>query len=299
VVKSKNSIVVVVVPPMLVVVVVASGHWQPASQATSAPLGEFGSGQVSEPTGSHSSPGSTVPLPQEGAVAVVVVVVGASLVVVVGASVVVVVVVGSPVVVVGASVVVVVVGASGHWQPASQATNAPLGEFGSGQVSEPTGSHSSPGSTVPLPQAGAVVVVVLVVIVVVGSAVVDVVMVVVVVVVVSQSPGWQVPGPRSIPPASVHSCGVSSWHMSSMPGDVPVQQRTVAGAQPVAVQASQQDAKLLTQAEPPLGALHFAALFLTEQRVRPRRSVRQHVTNSASRPQVDFAEQFLASRTHS
>jgi hypothetical protein len=86
--------------------------------------------------------------------------------------------------------------------------------------------------------------------------------------------------------------------MSSMLGDVPVQQRTVAGAQPPGTHASQQAAKLETQALPPPGALHFEASFLTEHLVRPRRVVRQQVTNPG-RPQVDFAEQPRASRTQS
>jgi hypothetical protein len=159
-----------------------------------------------------------------------------------------------------------------------------------------------------LPQTGAVVVVVVVVtvVVVVGAAVVvvvvvevvTVVLVVVVVVGASQSPGSQGPGPRFVPPAPVHSSAVRSWHTSSMAGDVPVQQRTVAGAQPPATQAWQQLAMLETQALPPLGALHFAAFFLTLQVVRPRRFVLQHVT-WPGRPQVDFAEQLRASRTHS
>jgi hypothetical protein len=166
-----GSVVVVVVDP--------PGHTHPAWHASIAPLGDEGSGQLSEPSGSQSSPASTMPFPQTAPGTVMVVVV-------------VVVVVGAPVVVVvGAPVVVVVVEPSGQTQPGWQASIAPLGDDGSGHVSEPTGSHSSPGSTMPLPQTGAVVVVVVVtVVVVVGAAVVVVVVdVMVVVVVASQSPG--------------------------------------------------------------------------------------------------------------
>jgi hypothetical protein len=254
---------------------------------------------VSEPTGSQSSPGSTIWLPQTGPAIVVVVVVvgGASVVVVVGAS----------VVVVGAAVVLVVVVASGHWQPSSQATNAPFGEFGSGQVSEPTGSHSSPGPTVPSPQKGAavVVVVVVVIVVVVGAIVVVVVVVVVVVLVVvvvvvggGQSPGSQVPGPMFVPPASVQSAGLRSWQTFSGPGCSPVQQRIVPGAQPPSMQASQHWGKEPTHALPPLGALHLLGSFLMEHRVLPFRVVRQQVTEP-TRPHVDLPVQLRASRAQS
>jgi hypothetical protein len=99
--------VVVVGASVVVVVVVAGEQRHPARHSRRAPSGELG-GQVSDPTGSHSSPASRIPLPHTGTGEVVVVVVGVSVVVVVGAWVVVVVVGAAVVVVVGASVVVVV-----------------------------------------------------------------------------------------------------------------------------------------------------------------------------------------------
>jgi hypothetical protein len=59
-------------------------------------------------------------------------------------------------------------------------------------------------------------------------------------------------------------------------------------AQPLAVQASQQLAKLPTHADPPFGALHLSALDLVEHFVTPFALVRQHVTNPGL-PQVDLA----------
>jgi hypothetical protein len=61
----------------------------------------------------------------------------------------------------------------------------------------------------------------------------------------------------------------------------------VAAAQPPAAQLSQQLGTVPTQAEPPLGAVHLAALGFTTHFVRPLAVVRQQVTNPAL-PQVDF-----------
>src|SRR5215468_10300509 len=61
----------------------------------------------------------------------------------------------------------------------------------------------------------------------------------------------------------------------------------VAAAQPPAAQLSQQLGTMPTQAEPPLGAVHLAALGFTTHFVRPLAVVRQQVTNPAL-PQVDF-----------
>jgi hypothetical protein len=68
------------------------------------------------------------------------------------------------------------------------------------------------------------------------------------------------------------------------PGAVVV---VVASAQLPAAQLSQQLGMVPTQAEPPLGAVHFAALGFTTHFVLPLAVVRQHVTNPAL-PQVDF-----------
>jgi hypothetical protein len=140
--------------------------------------------------------------------------------------------------------------------------------------------------------------VVVVVVVIVVVLVVVVLVVVVVVVVGSQSPGWHVPGPMFVPPAFSQSSGLRSWQTSSMLGDVPVQQRTVDGAQPPGMQASQHWGKEPTHALPPLGALHWLGFFFTEQRVFPFLVVRQQVANP-SRPHVDFAVQLRASFAHS
>ena len=60
----------------------------------------------------------------------------------------------------------------------------------------------------------------------------------------------------------------------------------VTPAQPPAVQLSQQLGTVPTHAEPPLGALHRAALGFSEHLVAPIAVVRQHVTTPGA-PQVD------------
>jgi hypothetical protein len=67
-------VVVVVVVTGVVVVVAPPGQTQPGWHSRSAPLGELGSGHVRLPGGSHCSPGSGLPLPQDGGGMVVVVV---------------------------------------------------------------------------------------------------------------------------------------------------------------------------------------------------------------------------------
>jgi hypothetical protein len=61
----------------------------------------------------------------------------------------------------------------------------------------------------------------------------------------------------------------------------------VTPAQPPAVQPSQQLGTVPTHAEPPLGALHRAALGLSEHLVAAVAVVRQQVTKPGA-PQVDF-----------
>jgi hypothetical protein len=61
----------------------------------------------------------------------------------------------------------------------------------------------------------------------------------------------------------------------------------VTAAQLPAAQVSQQLGTVLTQTEPPLGAVHLAALGFTTHFVLPLAVVRQQVTNPAL-PQVDF-----------
>ena len=61
----------------------------------------------------------------------------------------------------------------------------------------------------------------------------------------------------------------------------------VVAAQPPAAQLSQQLCIVPTHAEPPLGAVHLAALGFTTHFVLPLAVVRQQVTNPAL-PQVDF-----------
>jgi hypothetical protein len=61
----------------------------------------------------------------------------------------------------------------------------------------------------------------------------------------------------------------------------------VASTQLPAAQLSQQLGVVPTHAEPPLGAVHFAALGFTTHFVLPFAVVRQQVTNPAL-PQVDF-----------
>ena len=56
--------------------------------------------------------------------------------------------------------------------------------------------------------------------------------------------------------------------------------------------ASQQLAKVLTQAEPPFGGVHLSALDFVEHFVLPVAAVRQHVTNPGL-PQVERAAHFL------
>jgi hypothetical protein len=155
----------------------------------------------------------------------------------------------------------------------------------------------------------AVVVVAVVVVAVVVVAVVDVAVVVVAVVVVavvvvavvlvvvvvggSQASSVQVPPPMFVPPASMHSAGLSSWHVIPSPGT----QQRISSAHPPVLHASQQTSAVLTQELPWLGALHFDASRTALHRVLPLRSVRQHVTQPG-RPQTDFREQARASRTH-
>jgi hypothetical protein len=72
----------------------------------------------------------------------------------------------------------------------------------------------------------------------------------------------------------------------------------VAPTQPPAVQLSQQLGTVPTHAEPPTGALHFAALDLREHFVLPVAVVRQHVTKPVA-PQVDFLAHFTTAALHS
>jgi hypothetical protein len=65
------------------------------------------------------------------------------------------------------------------------------------------------------------------------------------------------------------------------------------GAQPLAVQASQQLEKPVVQVLPLLGAAHLAALDFTEHVVRPLAVVRQHVTHPGGRPQVERVTHFF------
>ena len=77
---------------------------------------------------------------------------------------------------------------------------------------------------------------------------------------------------------------------SSLPCQNPPRSRNapLAEAHPVAVQASQQLACVLTQALPPFGALHAEVWLLVLHLVVPFALVRQHVTADGL-PQVDFA----------
>jgi hypothetical protein len=63
----------------------------------------------------------------------------------------------------------------------------------------------------------------------------------------------------------------------------------VGGLQPLTPHASQQLENVPTHALPPFGALHCAAPFLIEQRVLPRLSVAQQVTEPAGLPHVERA----------
>src|SRR6185295_5663542 len=101
---------------VVVVVVGPPGQTQPGWHSSNAPPGELGSGQFRLPGGSHCSPGSTVPLPQDGGVVVLVVVDAVAVVVV---------------------AVIVVVGSPGQTQPGRQSSSAPPGELGSGHVALP------------------------------------------------------------------------------------------------------------------------------------------------------------------
>jgi hypothetical protein len=164
---------IVVLAGAVVLVLDADGHseksiLQSPVQSNAPP----GDGHVKLPKAlpSHSSPGSSMPLPQRSVVVVVVVVVvdvvvdGAPVVVVIDVDDVVV--DGVVVVVVGDVDDVVVEDASGHSEKSILQSlvqsNAPLGD---GHVKLPKAlpSHSSPGSTTPLPQSSVVVVVVVVV----------------------------------------------------------------------------------------------------------------------------------------
>jgi hypothetical protein len=145
---------------------------------------------------------------------------------------------------------------------------------------------------------GNVVVVAVVVVVSADDVLVVPTVVVVVVLAGGQGFGSHVPSPTTTPPSVAHSAGFRSSQESRMapPGDVGrqhwVSAGTPAGAQPCST-ASHQLAKVLAQAEPFRGALHFAA-GMTAHLVRPRRLVLQHVTAPA-RPQVDRAAHFITS----
>jgi hypothetical protein len=146
----------------VVVVVGAPGQRQVSPHAVNAPPGLDG-GQERPPGGSHCSPASTIELPQIGPT--VVLVVDEVLVledVLVDDEVLVVdeVVTNEELVleevlvdVVVDSIVDVVVGAPGQRQVSPHAVNAPPGLDG-GQERPPGGSHSSPASTIELPQIG-------------------------------------------------------------------------------------------------------------------------------------------------
>jgi len=62
---------------------------------------------------------------------------------------------------------------------------------------------------------------------------------------------------------------------------------------------SQQLAGLPSHADPPRGALHLPRFVLTEHFIRPRRSVRQHVTPLFVLPHPEFAAQRMTSLLHS
>jgi hypothetical protein len=64
------------------------------------------------------------------------------------------------------------------------------------------------------------------------------------------------------------------------------------------VHASQQLVVAPRHAAPPFGGRHLSALLLVEHRTFPRRSTRQHVTDSGL-PHVDFAAQRATSPLHS
>ena len=71
----------------------------------------------------------------------------------------------------------------------------------------------------------------------------------------------------------------------------------VAPTQPPASQLSQQLGVVPTHADPPIGAVHFAALDLIEHFVLPAAVVRQHVTKPVA-PQVDFLAHFTTAALH-
>jgi hypothetical protein len=101
----------------------------------------------------------------------------------------------------------------------------------------------------------------------------------------------------SAPPAPTMTVcvrGVPSVVVVVAPGVVVV---VVSPAQPPALQLSQQLGTAPTHAEPPLGAVHFAWLDLTEHFVLPVAVVRQHVTKPGA-PQVDFLAHRTTSNLH-
>src|SRR5262245_3388278 len=67
---------------------------------------------------------------------------------------------------------------------------------------------------------------------------------------------------------------------------------------PPMLQLSQQLGTVPTHIDPPIGAVHFAALRLTEHFVLPAAVVRQHVTKPGA-PQVDFLAHFTTAALHS
>jgi hypothetical protein len=158
-----------------------------------------------------------------------------------------------------ATVVLVVVVPPGQTQPGWHSRNAPVGEFGSGQLGLgwPGGSQSSPGSTISLPHGNVVVVEDDVALVVLVVSVVDVVVCsgVVVVVVVAGSVDEVVDGVGAV----VVVVGPGAAH-------------------PSGPQASQQLGTLPVHASPSGGARQRSALRSTLQRVSPNLSVRQQVT---------------------
>jgi hypothetical protein len=221
--------------------------------------------------GSHSSPGSSRPLPH-GLVVVVVV-----------------------------EMVVVVVLTTGQgfgsqlpgpasWPPASAHSAA---------VSCWHSSSAPPGelATQHWVSSGRVVVVVTVTVVVGPVLLVLDVVVVVVVVTSAQGSGSQVPSPTRTPRSRSHSAGFRSSQVKAPPGEVGsggmqhwVSCSTCAGEQPRST-ASHQLANAVSHAVPPRRGWHLLA-WTTAHLVRPRRLVLQHVT-LPGRPQVDRSAHFI------
>src|SRR5262245_66687696 len=102
----------------------------------------------------------------------------------------------------------------------------------------------------------------------------------------------------SAPPCPTMTVWVRAWTVVvvvASPGVVVV---VVAPTQPPASQLSQQLGTVPTHADPPMGAVHFAALDLIEHFVLPAADVRQHVTKPGA-PQVDLLAHFTTSALHS